>query len=102
MSVNIDVEITVTEPADAAQAERIADALNDVARDEGIHHEISFVVDEWEGRLEVVGGTQYPLIITRFGQWQPEFESRVHSAVQAVAPAAKTDIKWGYPDDEDD
>ncbi|MFI9050433.1 hypothetical protein [Streptomyces sp. NPDC053427] len=101
MSVNIDLEITVTGPLDAEQAERIADALNDVAQDEGIQHDISFVVDEWEGRIEVVGGTEYPLIITRFGQWQPTFESRVHGAVQAVALAAKADIKWGYPDDED-
>ncbi|BDM70014.1 hypothetical protein HEK616_35010 [Streptomyces nigrescens] len=102
MSVNIDLELTVTGPSAPEQAERILKALEAVIRDEGMDHSVRLAVEEWEGQLQVVGGTDYPLIISGLGRWQPEFEKRVHQAVQEVAPSAKVDIGWGYPDDDDD
>jgi hypothetical protein len=52
------------------------------------------------GEHPVLGETQFPLSITRFGHWQPHFESSFAFAVAEAASAAKGVIEWGFPDEE--
>ncbi|MFC9729950.1 hypothetical protein [Streptomyces roseolus] len=100
MSVNINIHFTVSQLSDAAQAEAVAESIGELLRDEGIEDQISYGTACDDGVHYVSGETQFPLSITRFGRWQPEFESSFAFAVAEAAPAAKGVIEWGYPDEE--
>ncbi|MER5863432.1 hypothetical protein [Kitasatospora sp. NPDC002040] len=99
MSVNIDLHFTVSQLADSAQAEAVAVSIGDLLRDEGFEGQIGYGAVCDNGVHYVSGETKFPISISGFGRWQPYFETSFASAVAEVAPAAETDIEWGYPDD---
>ncbi|MGW6918856.1 hypothetical protein ACWGB8_34290 [Kitasatospora sp. NPDC054939] len=99
MSVNIDLHFTVSRLADAAQAEAVAASVGELLRDERIEDQISYGAVCDDGVHYVSGETQFPLSITGFGRWAPEFESSFAFAVAEAAPTAKGVIEWGYPDE---
>ncbi|MEV4947894.1 hypothetical protein [Streptomyces sp. NPDC053755] len=100
MSVNINLHFTVSRLTDAAQAEAVAESIGELLRDEGIENQISYGTACDDGVPYVSGETRFPLSITGFGRWQPEFESSFAFAVAEVAPEAKGGIEWGYPVEE--
>ncbi|MFJ8044049.1 hypothetical protein ACIRBX_26455 [Kitasatospora sp. NPDC096147] len=100
MSVNIDLHFTVSDLTDAAQAEAVAASIGDLLRDEGFENQITYGAVVENGVHRVTGASQFPIIVSGFGRWQPYFESSFAAAVAEAAPAATTDIDWGYPDDE--
>ncbi|MFI0350982.1 hypothetical protein [Actinomadura sp. 9N407] len=98
MSVNIDFNFTVTDVTDEEQAQQIVRELDEMLRDEAIKDQVNLGVVFDEGKWFVSGETDFPLIITRFALWKPEFESTFRYCVGKVAAAAKVTIDWGYPD----
>ncbi|MER6677489.1 hypothetical protein [Streptomyces sp. NPDC000983] len=100
MSVNINLHFTVSQLTDVAQAEAVAGSIGELLRDEGIEDQVSYGAVCDSGVHYVTGESQFPLIITGFGRWQPQFETSFASAVAEAAPAAKGVVEWGYPDEE--
>ncbi|MEV3990481.1 hypothetical protein AB0J57_16395 [Streptomyces sp. NPDC049837] len=98
MSVNITFSLTVTDLADEHQAREVVRSLDEVMSDERIQEQVNLGVAWEDGTAFVSGETDFPLSITRFAAWQPEFESYVRYAVEEVAPAAKITLDWGFPD----
>ncbi|MFG2989207.1 hypothetical protein ACGFZK_07900 [Streptomyces sp. NPDC048257] len=101
MSVNIDLAFTVTRVADEPQAWQIVRALQQLMDEEDIADQVTIgvAVDD-DGSSFVSGDSDFPLGISRFYLWQPHFEGLFASTVADVAPAAKPEIRWGYPDEE--
>ncbi|RST11665.1 hypothetical protein E2C00_10270 [Streptomyces sp. WAC05374] len=99
MSVNITFTLAVTGLKDEAQAREVVRSLDEVMEDERVQDQVNLGVawDE-DGTAFVSGETDFPLSITRFHLWQPQFESYVKFAVDEVAPEAKLTLDWGYPD----
>ncbi|GAA2482963.1 hypothetical protein [Streptomyces gobitricini] len=98
MSVNITFTLTVTALKDESQAREVVRSLDEVMEDERIQDQVNLGVAWEDGKAFVSGETDFPLSITRFHLWQPEFESHVKFAVGQVAPGAEITLDWGYPD----
>ncbi|MGA5424650.1 hypothetical protein [Streptomyces lavendulocolor] len=98
MSVNITFTLTVTALQDEAQAREVVRSLDEVMEDERIQDQVNLGVAWEDGKAVVAGETDFPLSITRFHLWKPNFESYVKFAVEEVAPGAKITLDWGYPD----
>ncbi|MFJ1565829.1 hypothetical protein [Streptomyces erythrochromogenes] len=100
MSVNIDLEFTVTGVADEPQAREIAGALEELAREESVDGYIRITVGVGEdGACLVSGKSRFPLSISGFHRWQPHFEGLFAMTVAEVAADARPEISWGYPDE---
>ncbi|MFJ9550158.1 hypothetical protein [Streptomyces erythrochromogenes] len=101
MSVNIDLAFTVTGVAGEPQAREIVGALEELMRDESIDGYVRITLDVGEdGACLVSGKSRFPLSISGFHRWQPHFEGLFAFTVAEVAAAARTEIDWGYPDEE--
>ncbi|WP_405420990.1 hypothetical protein [Streptomyces erythrochromogenes] len=101
MSVNIDLAFTVTGLAGEPQAREIVGALEELMRDESIDGYVRITLDVGaDGACLVSGKSRYPLSISGFHRWQPHFEGLFAFTVAEVAAAARTEIDWGYPDEE--
>ncbi|MET9610779.1 hypothetical protein ABZZ17_37810 [Streptomyces sp. NPDC006512] len=101
MSVNIDLAFTVTGIADEPQAWEIVRALQGLLRDENIENQVSLgVAKDDDGAFFVSGESDFPLGISRFYLWQPQFEGAFAATVSEVAAGAKPEVRWGYPDEE--
>ncbi|MEU9234071.1 hypothetical protein [Streptomyces subrutilus] len=101
MSVNIDLAFTVTGVTGEPQAREIVRALQELMRDESLENQVSlgFAVDD-DGSFFVSGESDFPLGISRFYLWQPHFEGLFTAIIAEMAPGAKPEIRWGYPDEE--
>ncbi|WP_336320917.1 hypothetical protein [Streptomyces lavendofoliae] len=99
MSVNITFTLTVTALRDETQAREVVRSLDEVMEDERIQDQVNLgVAWDGDGTAFVSGETDFPLSISRFHQWQPDFESHVRFAVEEAAPGARVVLDWGYPD----
>ncbi|MEU3461254.1 hypothetical protein ABZ721_15065 [Streptomyces sp. NPDC006733] len=101
MSVNVLLSFTVTGLTDEAQARAVVSTLAELMRDERIEDEVGLGWSLEDGRYFVTGETDYPLCVSRFYRWRPEFESSFHRRVVEVAPEAVKAVAWGYPDEDD-
>lgn len=46
-------------------------------------------------------GSDYPIIVTRFGAWADRIEQSSQDTVRAVAPTAVFDLRWSFEDEDD-
>ncbi|MGW0390994.1 hypothetical protein ACWDYJ_08830 [Streptomyces sp. NPDC003042] len=99
MSVNIEFSLTVTGLRDDDEAHEVLHTLVEVMHDERIHDQVNLGIAWEDGQPFVAGETGFPLSISRFHLWQPEFEGMVVYAVKEVARTANVALDWGYPDE---
>ncbi|MFF7454426.1 hypothetical protein [Kitasatospora sp. NPDC008115] len=100
MSVNIELGFTVTGLADEAQAKNVARAIGVLLDAEGIEDQVRHGVRFDEGEYLVTGESGLALIISGFYNWGPAFEGAFARTVAEVAPTAKAEVEWGYPDED--
>lgn len=102
MSVNIDVELDVTDLVTAEQARTVEAALEDVFKTHRIDGELPLWV--WQDAPDVHGVTarteHFPLSITGYGQWGPRFEQDVVQAARQAVPTCNVSISMRCPDDD--
>jgi hypothetical protein len=102
MSVNLELNLTISGLADQAQADRLLEAMNTLLREYGVDGDLMLWVEQGASTgPSIVGGTPYPLIISRSYEWRPAFEAAVEGLVEKVAPPAEVEFAWSWPDEED-
>ncbi|MER6448069.1 hypothetical protein [Streptomyces venezuelae] len=101
MSVNIDLAFTVTGVSGEPQAWAVVRALQELMYEEDVANQVSIgvAVDD-DGSYFVSGESDFPLSISRFYLWRPQFEGAFAATVGAVAAGAEPKVDWGYPDEE--
>ncbi|GAA2143511.1 hypothetical protein [Glycomyces algeriensis] len=99
MSVNVHLYLDVNGLESPAEADRLGTVVNLVLKEHGI--------DSWM-RVSVVHdppsiaarSEPHPIIVRGFGEWSKQFERDVETEIHALAPQARIDLDWGYPDEE--
>ncbi|MDN3243435.1 hypothetical protein [Glycomyces tritici] len=97
MSVNIHLQLNVDNLESPDEADRIGAAVNLVLKDHGID---SWMVVRVRHEPPSVGARSapHPIIVRGFGTWSTQFESDIETSLHAIAPHARIDLEWGYPD----
>ncbi len=99
MGVNIMFDFEVHGLADEAQTRSVVSALAALIDEHGMQeHEVGLGWSVEDGRHSISGETDYPIGVSRFYLWRPQFEAAVRERVHALAPAAVASINWRYPD----
>lgn len=102
MSVNIKIRLQATELASLDEARAIVDAVNEFREAERLDvQEFMVVVRGDDTAWTVEGYSQFPVVISGFGEWSDRFVPAVEAVVAKVAPTAKAEVWFQYPDDED-
>ncbi|SDE20559.1 hypothetical protein [Glycomyces harbinensis] len=97
MSVNIHLYLDVDGLKSPDEADRIGAAVNLLMKDHGIeswmvvsvHHEPPSVTARSEPD---------PIIVRGAREWTKQFERDIESAIRTIAPWARIDLEWDYPD----
>ena len=99
MSISVGLSLNVTGLRSAEETVRVAEALTAFLIDNDLDRDV--VVTEEASAGRVFAGSDYPIIVTRFGSWSDRIEKASHDTVRAVAPAADVDLRWSFEDEDD-
>ena len=91
VSINVNLTLKVT----GADGPEVGDAIEDVLRKHAVDGDV--LLARVDGGI--AGETPYPLIISRFYAWHEEFEADLRTAVATVAPDARVEFAWDFPDE---
>lgn len=99
MSISVGLSLDVTGLRSEEETARVAEALTAFLTDNDLDRDVGVTEDASAGR--VFAGSDYPIIVTRFGAWADRIEQGSHDTVRAVAPAAVVDLRWSFEDEDD-
>ena len=98
MSVNIHLYLDIENLASAEEADTVGVTVEELFKEHGI--ESWMWVGVFHDPPKVLTSSEHgPIIITGFGRWSEQFESDVAKVIGAVAPKARIDLNWDYPDE---
>ena len=89
MSVNIRIELDIEGLASREQAEAVLRGVHEVISDERLDDEVGVSMSERDGQFVVQGRTDYPVIISGYGRWEPLFRAQIEGAVKQVTKTAE-------------
>ncbi|MGQ4601531.1 hypothetical protein [Nocardia sp. R6R-6] len=86
---------------DRAQAIKVLGAVGDVHDREYLGEDVfNSRGEEPDGQWTAYGDTEdTPVLVAGFDRWRPRFEEAVTRAAAQVAPQARVEIEWSFPDD---
>ncbi|MET9966179.1 hypothetical protein ABZZ80_09785 [Streptomyces sp. NPDC006356] len=99
MSISVGLSLDVTGLQSEEETARVAAALTAFLTDNDLDRDV--VVTEEASAGRVFAGSDYPIIVTRFGAWADRIEQGSQDTVRAVAPAAVVDLRWSFEDEDD-
>lgn len=99
MSVNIHLYLDIEDLESADEADRVEVAVNSLLKDHGI--ESWMMVSVFHEQPRVSASSEHGAIIVRgFAEWSEQFERDAEKAIRAVAPDARIDLEWDFPDEQ--
>lgn len=99
MSISVGLSLNVTGLRSEEETARVAEALTTFLIDNDLDRDV--VVTEEASAGRVFAGSDYPIIVTRFGAWSDRIEQGAHDLVREVAPTADVDLRWSFEDEDD-
>lgn len=99
MSISVGLSLDVTGLQSEEETGRVAAPLTAFLTDNDLDRDV--VVTEEASAGRVFAGSDYPIIVTRFGAWADRMEQGSQETVRAVAPAAVVDLRWSFEDEDD-
>ncbi|MBF6213984.1 hypothetical protein IU433_21695 [Nocardia puris] len=96
--MNIHLSLYIEKLASPDEADAVEVAVQKVLNDHGIDSWMCIGVfhdPPWVKACSEHG----PIIVRGFAEWSKTFERDVTAAILGVAPEAKIDLEWGYPDE---
>jgi hypothetical protein len=99
MSVNVHLYLNVDGLESPDEADRIGKAVNLVLKEHGIDSWMVVRVLPDPPSLSA-RSEPHAIIVRGFGEWSKRFERDVETEIHGIAPQARIDLDWGYPDEE--
>ncbi|MFM9373669.1 hypothetical protein [Streptomyces sp. Da 82-17] len=97
ISVGLSMEMSGLRPGEETQ--RVSAAVSRFAAEHDLDRDVAVSEDVAGGRVFVE--SDYPIIVTGFGEWSERIENAARRTVHALAPTAEVSVRWSF-DDEDD
>lgn len=102
MSVSIDFGVTISRLASQGEAVIVYEAILELLREENLTHDMSeFSMWEEHDQWTMSARTDDSIAVMYAYTWSQGFEADFSKCVADVAPHARVEFWWEYPDEED-